>query len=306
MRSVKAASIELRISGCKMGSRVGIVLNELDGIDFSDQFSDVVKETLPYLQDSTDYNLDIILEEEFDNAYRLDSYLGQIYSISRDVLITKGLYFTSINVLFNIPDNNVIYDVIFVHELIIPNQYKFKEAKTFKLSSTGKPSYDSSGSLSKNYYRVSAVGGTFDHIHDGHKILLSVASFVTNEKLIIGLTDQELLANKKHKALLEPFNVRSKNVEGFIKLLKPMLKLEIIAIRDVCGPTGSVPDIQALVVSRETMSGGNIVNRTRVERGLSELDIVVVNVLGGREEDGWKEKMSSTELRDRHSKKTSN
>ncbi|CAH01677.1 putative pantetheine-phosphate adenylyltransferase [Kluyveromyces lactis] len=288
-----------------MGTRVGIVLHKLHGIDFNNEFTSVVEQTLPFLRDSTEYSLDIILEEKFDNAYHLDSYLGHIYSISRDVLITKELFFTNINVLFNLSENNLLYDVIFAQESATSPNYKCKKLKIFQLSPISESYNGTFQPLERNQYRVSAVGGTFDHIHDGHKILLSVASFITNEKLIIGLTNQELLANKQHKALLEPFSVRSANVEEFLKLLKPSLKIEIIAIRDVCGPTGTVPDIQALIVSRETLGGGKIVNKTRLDRGLSELDIIVVNVLGGQEDDGWKEKMSSTELRERHSKKLS-
>ncbi len=37
-------------------------------------------------------------------------------------------------------------------------------------------------------YHVSAMGGTFDHLHAGHKILLSMAAWITSEKLIVGMT----------------------------------------------------------------------------------------------------------------------
>lgn len=37
-------------------------------------------------------------------------------------------------------------------------------------------------------YPVTALGGTFDHLHAGHKILLSMAAWITGEKLIVGMT----------------------------------------------------------------------------------------------------------------------
>jgi len=37
-------------------------------------------------------------------------------------------------------------------------------------------------------YPVTAIGGTFDHLHAGHKILLSMAAWITGQKLIIGIT----------------------------------------------------------------------------------------------------------------------
>ena len=38
------------------------------------------------------------------------------------------------------------------------------------------------------FYPVSIIGGTFDHLHAGHKILLSMAAYITSQKLIIGIT----------------------------------------------------------------------------------------------------------------------
>jgi pantetheine-phosphate adenylyltransferase len=37
-------------------------------------------------------------------------------------------------------------------------------------------------------YPVVAMGGTFDHLHLGHKILLSMAALLASEKLIVGMT----------------------------------------------------------------------------------------------------------------------
>ena len=37
-------------------------------------------------------------------------------------------------------------------------------------------------------YSVAAMGGTFDHLHAGHKTLLSMAAWIAEEKLIVGVT----------------------------------------------------------------------------------------------------------------------
>jgi hypothetical protein len=37
-------------------------------------------------------------------------------------------------------------------------------------------------------YPVVALGGTFDHLHAGHKILLSMAVWITGRKLIVGVS----------------------------------------------------------------------------------------------------------------------
>jgi pantetheine-phosphate adenylyltransferase len=41
---------------------------------------------------------------------------------------------------------------------------------------------------SPDLFPVVALGGTFDHLHAGHKILLSMAAWITAEKIIVGVT----------------------------------------------------------------------------------------------------------------------
>lgn len=37
-------------------------------------------------------------------------------------------------------------------------------------------------------YPVVVLGGTFDHLHPGHKILLSMGAWIASRKLIVGIT----------------------------------------------------------------------------------------------------------------------
>ncbi len=48
------------------------------------------------------------------------------------------------------------------------------------------------------------MGGTFDYIHCGHKLLLSAALLLLKPgcKLTLGLTGDELLKNKKNKEVM--------------------------------------------------------------------------------------------------------
>lgn len=43
-----------------------------------------------------------------------------------------------------------------------------------------------------------AVGGTFDHLHAGHKILLTMTAWITGKRLICGVTGK--LINLFHKS----------------------------------------------------------------------------------------------------------
>jgi len=68
--------------------------------------------------------------------------------------------------------------------------------------------------------------------------------------------------------------------------LKLKLKLDIIEIKDPFGPTAWDDDIQALVVSRETISGGQAVNNKRKQNGLGELDVWVIDVIAAESVSG--------------------
>lgn len=132
------------------------------------------------------------------------------------------------------------------------------------------------GSGIPSEFPVTALGGTFDHLHAGHKILLSMAAWITSEKLIVGMTgrlgyyadvqrinqsnillstDDALLKNKANKRVLEHLPVRTERVRAFLTLFKQRIHYDIVPINDVYGPTAWDPNIQALVVSKETLPG---------------------------------------------------
>ncbi|KAI3404475.2 hypothetical protein KGF56_002667 [Candida oxycetoniae] len=156
-------------------------------------------------------------------------------------------------------------------------------------------------------FTTTAVGGTFDHLHDGHKILLSMALFLTRSRMIIGITGKELLQNKKFAEALEPFSKRQNSVTRFLSLIMSDDQyFEIYQISDVCGPTGYLRDIDGLVISHETISGGEFVNKYRREHGFNELDVTAIKVIGDKDstaENSWKGKISSTDIRQRELEK---
>jgi len=129
-------------------------------------------------------------------------------------------------------------------------------------------------------FPVVAMGGTFDHLHAGHKILLSCAAFLTTSKLIIGITSDSLLTKKLYREVLETFDERTKKTREFLQLIKPGLELDLPPLTDVYGPTGWEPNIQALIVSKETLSGANAIAKHRQEKDLPSLQEFVVDVIG--------------------------
>ncbi|CCE61630.1 hypothetical protein TPHA_0A05560 [Tetrapisispora phaffii CBS 4417] len=283
--------------------KVGIVLEQIDRLDFGllDNYLNLCLQEL--MCDINNGELDIILMKRFTSYTYLDNILGTLYTRSRDVLMMLNLPLVPINILLYQQSMPIIgtlhWDVLYVCSEDVKEKMASDKYISYEepVTSTIQEKIVGENDKTENQYSVSALGGTFDHLHDGHKILLTVASFLTEHRLIVGITDKELLANKSFAEYLEPFETRSHNVTKFLELMNPALSIEVTPLKDVCGPTGRVPELEALIVSRETIKGGEIVNKERVTKGLAPLEICIVNVLGGQEGDNWSEKLSSTTMR---------
>ena len=174
-----------------------------------------------------------------------------------------------------------------------------------------------------HHHHSVAVGGTFDHLHAGHKLLLTMTALVLDPKpdlggsLTIGITGDELLKKKEFKEELEDFPARQLAVQNFLlgilglislshtlintkqvgstlsrgreihNTLKSGLTIRYVEIFDPCGPTITDETITALVLSAETRGGGQVVNGKRGGKGWPALEIFEVDVLdtGGDSKD---------------------
>ncbi|KAK7207322.1 hypothetical protein BZA70DRAFT_286685 [Myxozyma melibiosi] len=148
-------------------------------------------------------------------------------------------------------------------------------------------------------YAVVALGGTFDHLHDGHRILLTMAGFLASEKLIVGVTGPALLKNKKYKEEMESLEDRCAHVLEFLAYVYPGIKSTTHEINDIYGDAVNIEAIDALVVSAETRSGGVAVNKERRRRGMHPLKVWEIGVVNGDQENAWAGKLSSTDIRRR-------
>lgn len=61
----------------------------------------------------------------------------------------------------------------------------------------------------------------FLRIHNGHRLLLSTCCILANSRIIVGVSDEPLLVNKTLGDLIEPLEVRMKNVKEFVDDIKP-------------------------------------------------------------------------------------
>ncbi len=77
------------------------------------------------------------------------------------------------------------------------------------------------------------VGGTFDSVHAGHRLLLASTVAVTRKIVFIGITGEALLAKKRHRDLLAPFEARRDAAVGFIRAMNPHLEVAVGTLDDV-------------------------------------------------------------------------
>ena len=76
-------------------------------------------------------------------------------------------------------------------------------------------------------YRQACLGGTFDHMHLGHKLLLTQACLLTRDTLHVGVTGDALLQNKQYAQFIEPYATRAQRVKEFTAMLTPHLRVEV-------------------------------------------------------------------------------
>ena len=134
-------------------------------------------------------------------------------------------------------------------------------------------------SSQRSGYATTALGGTFDHLHAAHKLLLHLSLFLTTHKLIVGVMTPSLLQSKSNSQLLQTLDERIRTTKDFLLRQGTNVELDVVEIHDPFGPTAWDGDIQALVVSKETVSGGEAVNNKRKEKGLGSLDVWVIDVI---------------------------
>lgn len=199
-------------------------------------------------------------------------------------------------------------------------------------STSGKIPMAPSARSTRMRHSAVAVGGTFDHLHAGHKLLLTATAMLLqhdvgtdvgdraeSKRLVVGITGDELLKNKKYREYLASWEERARDVTEFLKsilffvrlgheeeqtstqlvgsselgpnatrsintMLKPSrTTIECVEIQDPFGPTITDETITGLAVSGETRSGGKAINDKRVERGWQPLEVFEIAVLDAEE-----------------------
>ncbi|EXJ96125.1 hypothetical protein A1O1_01251 [Capronia coronata CBS 617.96] len=156
-----------------------------------------------------------------------------------------------------------------------------------------------------------AVGGTFDHLHIGHKLLLTATVLAAEPSnpsspteaprlVTVGITGDALLVNKKYGSVVEPWSVRQQRTAEFIESIlvfhpdvSSITKTEHI---DQPGPNGKIVRVTyGADISINYTEISDPFGPTITDEGISALVISGETRAGGnavndkRKEKGWKE-----------------
>ena len=152
--------------------------------------------------------------------------------------------------------------------------------------------------ISKRCYPILkkvGLGGTFDHLHEGHRLLLKTALSIS-EHVEIGLTTQKLLEKKQFASKLEDYDVREANIKNYIRSFADLKRINIVEIKDWDDMSSYAqdPQYEGLIVSQETYENALKLNECREKKGLGPLILIVIPLI----KDNNNIKISSTSIRE--------
>ena len=128
-------------------------------------------------------------------------------------------------------------------------------------------------------YNLVVCGGTFDHFHKGHESFLRFILSM-GDKVILGLTTDRYVQNKKLNNSAESYQKRKNSIEEFFEKENALGRLDIEPIDNLFIPKKwEKLSIDAIVVSSDTRKGAHIINQDREKKGLSKLKVVVAPII---------------------------
>lgn len=185
----------------------------------------------------------IILSDLRDSLLNRKEAQNSVHTNHKIQLILSNAGSSSIFNQFSNQSDNVVIEELAIDEASIPgkdNLINLQYLSNEKVIENQAPP--------NNCYENVVLGGTFDRLHAGHKMLLSAAILRCKKRLTVGVTDGAMVNNKKLWEIIEPCELRMKNLKDFLVDVEPRLEYCIVPITDPYGPTAYDPDLEVILI----------------------------------------------------------
>ncbi|MFB6265977.1 MAG: pantetheine-phosphate adenylyltransferase [Candidatus Nanohaloarchaea archaeon] len=145
--------------------------------------------------------------------------------------------------------------------------------------------------VGRERYGKVIVGGTWEHLHAGHRSLL-LEAFARGSTVDVGITSDQYLRQKLEGDGFQDFRERKEVLERFLQNFGLQERAEILEIEGFRG--NAVEEGDALVVTEETLESGERINELRGERGREPLELLEVEMV----RDAGDSPIGSSRIRD--------
>eukprot|EP01132_Coremiostelium_polycephalum_P001996 gene1996-2457_t len=98
------------------------------------------------------------------------------------------------------------------------------------------------------------LGGTYDRMHPGHKIMLTMSALLCLEYMEVGITDNSILTKKKYSEIIAPYQSRSDKTYQFLKSINPFVDYNMLKLLEPYANTKISKRLENIVISPETLS----------------------------------------------------
>ncbi|XP_065206569.1 bifunctional coenzyme A synthase [Planococcus citri] len=247
----------------------------------------------------------IVNKESFRNTvFDFYSSLKTFEHLDVRVLLSSFNNMDQFKVTTSKPIDVIYFDSLYSSTVIdaFANKYVVNKSKDFQTAPfkvKNNECISTSTEENSNFkeYDYVAMGGTFDRLHIGHKLLLSEAVLRCNKKLTIGVCSDSILNSKTLPEFIDDCDTRIAGVKDFLSDVQPHLDYNIVPIYDIYGPTKEDALLEMIVVSEETVRGAEKINEYRIANGLTKLEVIRINLIEALKKSEYEESKISSSTR---------